>query len=199
MKRIPLTQSFDEAATVQALDYLACRAPGRTITKLVALKLLYLADRYHLRKYGRTILGDNYRAMRYGPVAMRTLRLIERLARSGRDESGTVAVEKLPGKRLGIRALQTPDIGKLSDSEVEALDCALRQLFLHADIVEFTHQFPEWKKHQAALDQGAKSVRMDLIDFFLPCEVPGVEYCPASPRHVSLSRELYREESQWFL
>jgi uncharacterized phage-associated protein len=33
-----------------------------------ALKLIYFADRYHLRKYGRLVTNDIYYAMNYGPV-----------------------------------------------------------------------------------------------------------------------------------
>ena len=36
------------------------RAPG--------YKLLFLADKYHLIRYGRTITNDEYWAMSYGPV-----------------------------------------------------------------------------------------------------------------------------------
>lgn len=34
-----------------------------------ALQLVYFADRYHLRKFGRPITNDEYFAMPYGPVA----------------------------------------------------------------------------------------------------------------------------------
>lgn len=194
-----MTPYYDEDRAIQALAYLATRAAGHTITKLVALKLVYLADRYHLRKYGRPILDDEYRAMKYGPVAMKTKNLVERLAGPGRDPADAIAVETLPGDRLGIRPLRAPDTRKLSETDIEALDCAIEQLFLHADIVDFTHQFPEWKKHKDALERGAPSVRMDYRDFFLPCDVPGAEYCNASGRLVDMNREVYEEDLQWSL
>ena len=194
-----MNQFYDEERAVQALSYLAYRAVGQTITKLVALKLIFLADRYHLRKYGRTILDDEYRAMKYGPVAMKTKRLMEHLAITGRDPAGTIAVEKLPGDRLAIHPLLTPDTRKLSETDIEALDCSLKQLFLHADIVDFTHQFPEWKKHKEALDRGAPSVRMDYRDFFLPCDVPGAEYCNAARNLVDMNRDFFEEDLLWSL
>jgi len=43
---------FDEKKVGQALLYIATRV-GAPVSKLVALKLLFLADRYHLRKYAR--------------------------------------------------------------------------------------------------------------------------------------------------
>lgn len=47
-----------EKAT-QALNYLA-RENGGEINRMKALKLVYLADRYHLRTFGRPVVGDDY-------------------------------------------------------------------------------------------------------------------------------------------
>lgn len=52
----------------QALNFMARQSGGR-ISRLKALKLLFFADRYHLRKYGRTVSGCTYYAMTHGPVA----------------------------------------------------------------------------------------------------------------------------------
>lgn len=188
--------AFDTAHAVQALDYLASRAVGRRMTKLVALKLLYLADRDHLRKHGRTVLGDEYFAMPYGPVASHSKDLIERMAGMGGDPGGYLRVFNAPGNRAEIVPALPPDTRMLSETEMESLDLAAAQLFLHADIVDFTHEFPEWKRHKRALDSGARSVPMDYLDFFLPCEVPGIEYCDAPARLVEINRELYAESMQ---
>ncbi len=60
---------YAEHKIVQALDYIVSAVPGGGCSKLILLKFIFLADRYHLRKFGRTITGDSYRAMTYGPVA----------------------------------------------------------------------------------------------------------------------------------
>ena len=57
--------NYKDAKVVQALDYLVTSLKGGC-SKLNLLKLVYLADRYHLRKFGRTVTGDSYRAMPYG-------------------------------------------------------------------------------------------------------------------------------------
>jgi uncharacterized phage-associated protein len=36
--------------------------------KIKLVKLIYLADKYHLIRYGRTITNDDSYAMEYGPV-----------------------------------------------------------------------------------------------------------------------------------
>ena len=51
----------------QALNFLAKKKGGK-INRMKALKLIYFADRLHLRTYGRPIIGDDYWAMQFGPV-----------------------------------------------------------------------------------------------------------------------------------
>lgn len=60
---------FAYRKAAQALNYFAIQNGGE-IEKLQALKLIYFADRYHLRKYGRPITNDQYWAMNFGPVAL---------------------------------------------------------------------------------------------------------------------------------
>jgi len=40
--------------------------------KIKIIKLVYLANKYHLAKYGRTITGDDYYAIEHGPVGTAT-------------------------------------------------------------------------------------------------------------------------------
>jgi hypothetical protein len=42
-----------------------------------ALKLIFLADRYHLCRYGRLITNDSYVAMKHGPVPSATRDIVE--------------------------------------------------------------------------------------------------------------------------
>ena len=68
--------NFDYQKATQSLTFFAEKEGGR-IHKMKALKLVYLADRYHLRKYGRPITNDEYFAMPYGPVASGVKDIIE--------------------------------------------------------------------------------------------------------------------------
>lgn len=67
---------FNYKKAVQALNFYA-DAEGGKINKMKALKLIWLSDRLHLRKFGRPILNDTYLAMPYGPVASGTKDLAE--------------------------------------------------------------------------------------------------------------------------
>lgn len=53
-------------AVLYILDELKKREIATDFIKI--FKILYFADRQHLLKYGRTITGDDYIAMRQGPV-----------------------------------------------------------------------------------------------------------------------------------
>lgn len=59
---------------VELLRYLAHHRPG--LDRRQAVKLLYLADREHLVRYGRPITFESYYAMWDGPIAVNALDLL---------------------------------------------------------------------------------------------------------------------------
>jgi uncharacterized phage-associated protein len=59
--------SFDLAKFVQALVFFSKNGVS-DLTKLKAAKLFYFADKEHLLRYGRPIIGDVYFALNLGPV-----------------------------------------------------------------------------------------------------------------------------------
>ena len=71
---MPLTFRPKIDKIVELLLYLAHKRPGAD--KYQAVKFFYLADREHLRRYGRPITFDNYYALWYGPVASSALDLL---------------------------------------------------------------------------------------------------------------------------
>lgn len=62
-----MSLKFNPEKLVHALAFFS-RAGVRCLTKLKAAKLLYFADKEHLLRYGRPILGDVYYCLPYGPV-----------------------------------------------------------------------------------------------------------------------------------
>src|SRR5256885_411869 len=75
--------------STQALNYFArlsaSGAPRAEINKMKALKLLFFADRYHLRKYGRPVSNCEYFAMARGPVGSQAKNVAEEGARLRSD------------------------------------------------------------------------------------------------------------------
>src|SRR5205823_2113196 len=66
---------FAPEKLVQALAFFAERGV-RDLDKMKAAKLLFHADKYHLLKYGRPVIGDQYACMEYGPVPSASLNVM---------------------------------------------------------------------------------------------------------------------------
>src|SRR5690554_5647220 len=100
--------NFDLKKATQALNWLAVKSGGR-INKLKALKLIYLADRYHLRKYGRLITNDSYFAMDYGPVPSGVKDLAEVSEFLGKDEQNYSKKFIQPVNQYTLESIAEPD------------------------------------------------------------------------------------------
>src|ERR1700730_748466 len=66
----------NEDKVLQALVYIAKERPR--IDVFHVCKVLYFADKTHLNRYGRPILGDTYFALAQGPVPTLAYDMIER-------------------------------------------------------------------------------------------------------------------------
>ena len=158
--------NFDHRKATQTLNYFTLKAGGK-INKMKALKLTFLADRYHLRKYGRLTTNDCYVAMKYGPVPSTLMDIAEE------DVNRTIKAYasryiKATDNGRQIQSVSSVDIGFFSDSDIEALDFAWNN-FGHRDkwdLSDFTHRYPEWQKHKEALSSGSKVEKINIIDFF---------------------------------
>jgi len=196
--------TYQEERIIQALDYLAHNVNGKRLSKLNALKLVYLADRYHLRKYASPILWDTYYAMQYGPVASTTKKLIEELFEVHDGKTTEYISVSDSGKKtrrgetiLIIESKKEPNLVQLSKTEREALDMALSQWPLHDNLVDYTHFFPEWKAAEDSIKAGATRVRMSYADFFLPCKRPSDEFCDVPQDVVDLNKEVFLEDASF--
>jgi len=175
-----MTLTFSYRKTTQALNYLARQAGGR-INKMEALKLVYFADRYHLRKFGRPITNDEYFAMNFGPVASATKDLAE-----GSDFRPDVekqyASQYLDAvSRFEYSSLAPVEEKVFSQTDLESLAFTWRE-FGGSDqfqLAELTHAYPEWKRHEAALSSGVNSLLKMHFDDFLEDPPAGINPCHA--------------------
>ena len=185
--------------STQALNYFARRAtsgaPRPELNKLKALKLLFFADRYHLRKYGRPVSDSAYFAMAKGPVASDAKHVAEdakRLDFRARCYARRFIRQK--GETFNYTSVAQVDLAVLSKTDLEALNFAWG-VFGHYSkfqLCEITHHYPEWKRHARTLQRGAhRRVPMDYADFF---DEPDAGYNPChelSKKDRELARELY--------
>lgn len=161
--------STDYQKITQALKYLATKCGRGTFNRMKAIKLLYLADRYHLRKYGRPLARDNYCAMKLGPVGSVAKDLLMSDSDFLDDDPKSYAKQHL--KRVGeheFQPLGDVDRDAFSETDFEALDFAIAHFGQYDKwtLAELTHVFPEWKKHERDVKELETSVPIRYEDFF---------------------------------
>ena len=156
----------------QALNFFAQKKEGK-INKMKAIKLIYLADRLHLRKYGRPIVGDTYWAMKLGPVGSRAKRVAELDTMPNEVFSyAKKYIKPADSKKQSFVSLRPVDMDIFSKTDLECLE-SVYENFSDKDqfeLAELSHQYPEWARHERALKAGKKRVLMQYDDFFSDTE-----------------------------
>jgi len=155
---------FAYKKATQILNFFAIHNGGE-IEKLHALKLVFFADRYHLRKYGRPITNDQYWAMKLGPVPGGTKDLFELDSASPLERHYSEDFFERGKNSHSIRSIADVDQRVFSESDQEAVEFAWNTFGSKTGIVEKTHCYPEWQRHEAALSGGASRIPMDYMDF----------------------------------
>ena len=182
---------FTPEKLLDAADYLLRQVGPCTRMKLV--KLLYLADRYHLARHGTPVLGDRYYRLPWGPVPSRSLDVLEAAADVAAHDPEAPA-DELSERLLARIEVKEPEskyaqyISRelpgqpeyLSRSETEALDAVAKTFggLSATDLSTLTH------KHQAFL----KTKPQDEIDYRLFfVDEPGVR--PEAVEYLELSEQ----------
>lgn len=107
-------------------------------------KILYFADMVHLSKFGRSITGDTYIAMDYGPVPSAIYDIFKSLRGDGSSPYKEMATSAIRIKnRFIVNALQEADLKYLSKTDTQVIDDIILAFGDHswADIVEISHQY----------------------------------------------------------
>ena len=157
--------TLDHKKATQSLNYFARQEGGR-INKMKVLKLVYFADRYHLRKYGRLVTNDTYYAMEHGPVASGVKDIAEFSVALDHREKKYASQYIAPINKYSLKSRADIDHEEFSDSDIEALEFAWVN-FGNLDqyqLRDLTHKYPEWLKHKRALENRLR-IDMDIEDF----------------------------------
>lgn len=158
---------FDAHKAVAAIGYLVrlTRADLYSV-----LKMIYLADKEHLGRFGRTITGDEYAAMAKGPVPERSYELCK-FIRGDRAYFDPLpdAREKLslrPAPRHDFELLEEPDLSQLSRSDLQCLEATARTYCDGRgwrEVADASHD-DAWKAAWAAAEaRGIGSTHMDIL------------------------------------
>ena len=164
---------MDFRKLVQAMAYIASKQPDHTIDAWKAYKLLWIADRYHLRQYGRMITGAIYHAMPHGPVPSDAKNIIDGMPLSymtAIDGYAEKYIRKTSPKSRHYQSTEEQDLRVFSKSDLDALDKVL-EVYGKWDcrqLEEFSHQYPDWKTYEKNIQAEGKkaSYPIDVRLFF---------------------------------
>jgi uncharacterized phage-associated protein len=125
-----------------------------------ALKVLFGAEVAHLNRWGRPIIGDTFKAMQDGPVALGVYELMKRepLALEALADSNPPIVRD----GYHVEAGRDPDLTVFSPSEIAALEQGWAEYghLTFRERIARSHEHPAWAN---AWDAGG--VNMDYADF----------------------------------
>lgn len=171
MNKTDKMPSSEVVRIVQALAYLLSLDDNGKMERIKLIKLLWAADRYHMRKYGRTISESRYLAMPHGPVcslALDIAKLTPEFALADEDLEYISTYFTSDDKHTSMS--KSPGDDRLSKSDKLMLKRAFDTFndigtFRLAD--KISHDYPEWKKYAAMFDGGSRSSKpIDKADFF---------------------------------
>lgn len=118
---------FRKDEAIQAVLYILNSLGGSCDLHKLS-KILYFADQRHLSEYGRSITGDTYIAMQYGPVPSAIYDIIKALRPDSYFHTSISDQTRLSLSMTDnkiVKANVAADKDYLSDSEIECLDSAI--------------------------------------------------------------------------
>lgn len=107
-----ITFEFNERKAIETILYLAKRITRSH--KYNICKMLYLADKMSLERYGRFMFGESYSAMREGGTPSKSYDLLKQIARECTDELCVDGNAVVPSRDANL--------DYLSESDIECLD-----------------------------------------------------------------------------
>ena len=182
---------------IQALNYLACKQPNKTLGFKRAFKLLWLIDRYSLRHYTQTVTGDTYYAMPYGPVPTDAKSLLENMETHLVNEA-KYQKEYLRSdvNRCIYTSVKSPDKDVFSEADIEVMDKVWEtyKKMSTSDLVTMSHKFPEWKAYEPEIKKGEKKSYLIDTDLFFDAKYhDDLSFFDEKPEVLTLACQTFNE------
>ncbi len=183
----------------QALGFLLSLDDNHKMDRVKLIKLLWAADRLHLRRYGRTISESDYYAMAHGPVCSLALDIAQMdkdgIALSDADKE--YLEEYFTSDDRSTSMQKDVGDGYLSDSDKAMLKEAWEKF---KDIETFelsddiSHRYPEWSKFRKYFETNGGRKNINLEDFF---ENPdNDEYFVEDEDRLEAARGIYEDNQE---
>ena len=161
--------TYREEKALQALYYLQSKT--HITDKMSLVKLLFFADRFHVRNFCIPMLCDSYTAMRQGPVCSKTYDLIKKgqyFDYLPEQKQKFVAKNLTCENETVVTVCDTGD-DYLSPSDKMALDFSIEHFSAYdrKDLSKISHVYPEWKRFKTILEtEFSNAEDMSYADFF---------------------------------
>lgn len=196
----------DYKKITQIINYLIRKnASSSSMPELKVIKLVWATDRYHLRKYARTVSGDQYFAMINGPVGSMTKDVAEFSNNStfrslNCDEAfnyiATYIKYEKNNRDAQLSSVNDVDESELSDTDREALEFAWSNFgkYDYNTLINITHKYPEWTNLQDILSrEDHKRAKMNMLDFFKNLSRKEDDPFSTTNRFLKASRQIYKD------
>jgi|HubBroStandDraft_5_1064220.scaffolds.fasta_scaffold111638_2 uncharacterized phage-associated protein len=164
--------SFDFDKALATMVYLSS-AGIRDLTKYKICKLVFLADKYHLVRFGRPITGDRLCAMENGPVPSETLNLMNALIQDSFKDDRVAAMSRhlvldraYSNPRFSLRQ-ELPLEEFLSASDLTSLEITVAAHGHKSfdELKALTHEMPAYKRAWQGRENQAPTIGYE--DLFL--------------------------------
>lgn len=157
--KLPIRFKFDLDKLIACIAFFADQKL-HDLSKLKVCKLLYFADKYHLVKYGRPIVGDVYFRLDNGPVPSNSLNIMnefiehEKVYLNSADVSNEEKFEEFIGLKKSLFLKHPVFVNKkphdfecLSESEMDVLSGMMKKYGTKSPsaLIELTHEDVAWK------------------------------------------------------
>ncbi|MFH1674263.1 MAG: Panacea domain-containing protein [Pseudomonadota bacterium] len=176
---------------IEALCYILTKL--RKADKIHLVKIMYLADKYHIMNYGRTVSGDDFFALQHGPTGSCTMDVLEfdSYVLGEYMERAKDLIETSDGlKYKPSDKCFIDDFEMISESDIGALDFAIENFgYMDKwDVVNYTHKLEEWKQFEHLFNsQKTKRESIKITDLLLS---PNDKYFSIPKEHIEESRQI---------
>lgn len=160
-------KSQDEILKMRAAVLYVLQAFKDGVDYIKLFKILYFAQKEHLVKYGRGVIGDTFHALKYGPVPSfiyKSLQMSEGRLDKEPDFDAFCADIQVTGDSI-VFSKETPDMDELSVSDVKCLDKSIKK-YKDMDSYRLSGRSHDaaWKEAYTRAQDDPEKDRMTLID-----------------------------------
>ena len=159
----------EDVAAATAVFFL--RANHGVLNDLQLMKLLYLAEREGIKRYGAPVIGAQYWSMPHGPVLSEVYDMMrgEKINPLWYGHIEYVPFDGQTSNHCKLRKDTLNPEDYLSEAELSLLEeiWTTYKDQTKWNLVDLTHTFPEWDKNVEAPDSPVRATRLPVMDMLV--------------------------------